>query len=308
MLAFWFGYSANQSGTCLVVAAHELHLRRPPRMFVGFLAASAAAALVAIPLVWSGALGGALVASTDVHVILLIGASAFGLGALINDTCLLGSLARLGDGEIRLLALLPGLALGMIAVDFAMPDYGAAWPSILSEPNFPSLFAVAGFVIAMVLSVGFVSMKRFSTSRPRWSFGASMIGVGVTGGALYALSPAWSFSSLIQHGLPLKMSPTGEVALMAALASITGAIVASFRQGNLRLRWPSAQGIARSLAGGALMGIGIALVPGGNDALILAAMPSLSPGGIAAYLMMTATIVLGLAVHSRLSRGSATKA
>ncbi|MBE0579927.1 YeeE/YedE thiosulfate transporter family protein [Devosia sp.] len=307
-LAFWFGYSANQGGTCLVVAADELRRRRPPRMFVGFLAASAAAGLVALPLVWSGALGGALAASTDIHAVLLVGAAAFGFGALVNDTCLLGSLARLGDGEIRLLALPPGLALGIIAVDHVMPDHGATWPSILSTPSLPSLVAVGCFAIAMALSVGFVSMKRFVLKEPRWSFAVSMIGLGAAGGALYALSPSWTISSLIQHGLPLTMSPMGEVALLAALSSITGALVASYRKGNLRLRLPSAHGILRSLLGGTLMGVGIALVPGGNDALIFSAMPGLSPGGIAAYLVMTATIVLGLVVSAKLFGSNGTKA
>ena len=39
-LAFGFGCSANQGGTCLVLAADELHQRRRPSMLVAFLAAS----------------------------------------------------------------------------------------------------------------------------------------------------------------------------------------------------------------------------------------------------------------------------
>ena len=48
------------------------------------------------------------------------------------------------------------------------------------------------------------------------------------------------------------------------------------------------------------MGIGIALIPGGNDGLILAAVPTLSPGGIVAYLLMTTTIVFGFAARGKL--------
>jgi hypothetical protein len=44
------------------------------------------------------------------------------------------------------------------------------------------------------------------------------------------------------------------------------------------------------------------LFPGGADGLILAAIPALSPGGTAAYLLMTATIVLGLSTRARISR------
>ena len=49
-----------------------------------------------------------------------------------------------------------------------------------------------------------------------------------------------------------------------------------------------------TLVGGGLMGVGVAAIPGGNDGLVLAAVPALSPGGIAAYLTMTATIIFGL--------------
>ena len=76
VLAFGFGYAANQGGTCLVVAAHELHRRQPPKMFVGFLAASAAAGLVAVPIVWTGTLGATLAPSTSINFLLLIGAIA----------------------------------------------------------------------------------------------------------------------------------------------------------------------------------------------------------------------------------------
>ncbi len=73
VLAFGFGYAANQGGTCLVVAAHELHRRQPPKMFVGFLAASTAAGLVAVPIVWTGTLGATLAPSTSINFLLLIG-------------------------------------------------------------------------------------------------------------------------------------------------------------------------------------------------------------------------------------------
>ena len=40
------------------------------------------------------------------------------------------------------------------------------------------------------------------------------------------------------------------------------------------------------------MDVGVALIPGGNNGPILAALPALSPGGTAASLLMTTTIVL----------------
>jgi uncharacterized protein len=159
ILAFWFGYSANRGGTCLVVAAHELQQRRRPRMFVGFVAASAAAGLVAIPLAWSGTLNATLPLSTSVNGLIIIGAIAFGLGALINDTCLLGSLARLGDGEMRLLALPAGLAVGILAADFGRFGPVATWPSVIARPSAPGAATLLALSAVLALAVIFVCRR-----------------------------------------------------------------------------------------------------------------------------------------------------
>jgi hypothetical protein len=42
------------------------------------------------------------------------------------------------------------------------------------------------------------------------------------------------------------------------------------------------------------MGMGVALTPGGNDALVLYGIPSLSPHALPAFLAMVIGIVLGL--------------
>ena len=273
-------------------------------MFVGFVAASAAAGLVAIPLTWSGTLNATLTPSTSVNVFLLIGAIAFGFGAFINDTCLLGSLARLGDGEMRLLAMPVGLAIGILAADLSRPGSVATWTSFIASPSISGVATLLALAVVLGLALAFVLTNNASRKRPGWAFGASMIGLGITGGLLYALSPAWTIADLIQRGLPLRMSPTGEVALVAVIASVAGAVTASFRQGRLRFQRPTATGIVRSICGGAMMGVGIGLIPGGNDALILAAVPTISPGGIIAYLAMTTTIVFGFAARDRLFRKS----
>jgi uncharacterized membrane protein YedE/YeeE len=50
----------------------------------------------------------------------------------------------------------------------------------------------------------------------------------------------------------------------------------------------------RNLLGGLFMGLGVALIPGGNDALVLYAIPSLSPHALPAYLAMAAGIAAAL--------------
>ncbi len=305
VLAFWMGYSVNQSRTCLVAAAHELRRRHRPRLFVGLAAASAAAGLVAVPLAWSGTAGGALAASTDISAAPLVGAISFGVGALINNACLLGSLSRLGNGEIRLIAVPFGLAAGFLLVDGMMVDRSPLWPSVLTAPSMRGAMALAGYLIVAVISLTYISGRTVSRSGKRWPLGVSMLVLGITGGALYAIAPGWTYVDLVQRNLPLAMAATGEIAIPTVAASIAGAVTAALRQGKWRLRRPALVDIVKSFGGGALMGVGVALIPGGNNGLILAAIPALSPGGSAAYLLMTATIVLGLSARARISRKSA---
>jgi hypothetical protein len=129
-----------------------------------------------------------------------------------------------------------------------------------------------------------------------------MLVMGITGGALHVIAPVWTYVDLVQRGLPLTMAATGEIATLTVAASIAGAVAAALRQGKWRLQRPTLADIVKSFVGGALMGVGVALIPGGNNGLILAAIPALSPGGTAAYLLMTATIVLGLSARARISR------
>ncbi|MDY0885889.1 YeeE/YedE thiosulfate transporter family protein [Dongia soli] len=305
VLAFWMGYSANQGSTCLVAASQELQQRRRPGLFVGFLAASAAAGLVAVPLAWSGA-GGALAASVDISATVLVGAVAFGIGALINDACLLGSLSRLGDGEIRLLAMPVGLAVGLLLIDRIMIDRSPLRPSVLTAPSKFGAAVLGGFLIVAVLSQAYISRRTASRSGGRWPLGVAMLVLGLTGGALYAIAPVWNYVHLVQRSLPLTMAATREISILTVAASIAGAVTAALHQGRWRLQRPTLADIGKSFVGGALMGVGVALIPGGNNGLILAAIPALSPGGIVAYLLMTATIVLGLSVIARISRKSTT--
>lgn len=303
VLSFGFGFAANQGGTCLVAAADELAKRHPPRILIGLLSASAAAGLVAVPLAWAAAIDGLTITASSIDSSLLAGAVAFGIGALVNDTCLLGSLARLGNGEVRLLALPFGLAAGMLLIDRAQHDRIAMWPSLLSEPSVQGMVCLLSFLIILTLVSIILAVSEASRPRARWPLALSMLVLGATGGALFALSPSWTLAQLLQHSLLLHDMCTGVVALPAVAASVMGAFAASAGQGNMVLQEPSARDLLRTLFGGFLMGVGISLIPGGNDGLILSAVPALSPGGFAAVLTMTATILIGLIGRRRLTRG-----
>ena len=304
VLAFWMGYSVNQGSTCAVATAHEIlhHLRF--RLFIGLLAASAAAGLTAVPLVWSDIGSARLAATVGVSRTLLIGAALFGIGAVINGACLLGSLGRLGEGELRLALLPAGLAAGLLLVDATGLSEGRQLRnSVLVAPSTIGYAAVAAFAVALAATLALVAGTRPARRQSgRWPLGVSMLVLGVTGGALYATAPAWTYADLVHRSLPLATSLDGGVAVMTVAATIAGAVAAAHRRKRWRPRSGTLSDAARTLAGSVLMGTGAALIPGGNDGLILAAIPALSPGGALAYLVMLATIMAALAIGRSLHR------
>jgi hypothetical protein len=74
--------------------------------------------------------------------------------------------------------------------------------------------------------------------------------------------------------------------IIGPLAVLAGAITASALGGRFVLRAASGAQLGRSLVGGAAMGFATILVPGGNDTLLLSALPSLAAHGAVAYLAM----------------------
>jgi hypothetical protein len=72
--------------------------------------------------------------------------------------------------------------------------------------------------------------------------------------------------------------------------------VSTLQRGGFRFDWTPRRAWLRNIFGGVLMGIGVALAPGGNDALVLYGIPSLSPHALPAFLAMAAGIAAALLV------------
>ena len=89
-------------------------------------------------------------------------------------------------------------------------------------------------------------------------------------------------------------------------ALLAGAAWGGVSAGRFRPLAPRLTALLRCTAGGALMGLGSLLIPGGNDGLLLLGMPLLWPHAWLAFAVMAVTIAswLALAAHMplRLSR------
>ena len=88
-----------------------------------------------------------------------------------------------------------------------------------------------------------------------------------------------------------------DIALFAAL--LLGSALGAACERTFALRRPVLRQMLRPLLGGALMGVGVVLVPGGNDGLIFQAMPDHAAHGGAGYGVMVAAIAACLTLAGR---------
>ena len=88
----------------------------------------------------------------------------------------------------------------------------------------------------------------------------------------------------------------GPIRWLLFLVLIAGMAFSAWQRRSFHLRWRPTRSWIGNLLGGTLMGFGAALVPGGNDVLILHSLPTLSPHALPAYVAMLFGIALTLSL------------
>lgn len=298
------GYALNQGSTCAVLAARQVLEERRPTLLLGFAVAAATAGLVWLPLAWTGITE--LTPDRAAGPGLIAGAALLGAGAVLNRACLLGSISRIGDGRFSYLGLPVGLFFGFIVADMAGAEPSPVRPNMLGHVSEVSALVLVGF--GVLLWLGWAIMRALGDRKEahRWSTRSAMVVLGVAGATLFAAAPGWTLADAVRLA-----APQGPMTLMAAgtlgLGMFTllclGAVVSGLRRRSFVPRRPHPAALLRSVSGGAVMAVGASLVPGGNDTLLLAALPGATIGGAVAYGTMTLVVfalLLGGSVLSRL--------
>lgn len=291
--AFLVGMSISAGSTCAVTAAKQLVFKRHGTMLIGFVLAASAAGLVTYPLSWLSGSTFHVTPGVPVSAALVTGAVLIGIGAVINDACLLGTLARIGQGEVRFLALPVGLALG-----FGLSDQqrvlvaGAPLANPHAMPSLAGGLIVATFGVSLIAAWLYLGRQGNARGAARVFPRAIMVVMGVCGALLFALEPHWTYSDAV-HAAILRGRMDMQIhaqALILALALVAGAVVSAVLSRAFVWQKPSFAHIGRSIAGGAIMAFGGTLIPGGNDSLLLAAIPAATFSGITAYAVMSITV------------------
>jgi hypothetical protein len=229
-----------------------------------------------------------LPADAPLHWGIVGGGVLLGVGALLNGGCYLGSVLYLGSGNLNFLLTLVGIALGARAAEFQATLRSSAVPGLRMAMG---PLWVVGLMLFGTLAIAMLGRSRF---KGRWLAAWA----GVLAGLVYARHPAWSYGSVVEALAHGRRSWIDWRANLSALLLFTGALTGAWLAGRFQWQRPTLARALRCLAGGSVMGFGAALVPGGNDSLLLWAIPGLTVYGALAYGSMLAAIGAGLALRA----------
>ena len=291
IIATVLGFTAHRASLCTVRAVGEILHTRRARILASFAKAALWAVAVSLPLRWLHDLN--MMPTYPLRAVTLLGGFLFGLGAAVNGGCTFSTLGRLAEGDLSYLGAIGGFVAGAAAASRVVgsPD------ALVVSP--PAATAPGVVLVGLVWVWGAWQATRLWRSRSRhgpwitaerYRLSTSAIILGVGGGTMVTLHGSWTYTAALRDVARLRPATALQAGIAAAL--FLGMLLSARLRGASRLRRPGALAGTRRFAGGLLMGAGSALLPGGNAALVLVGIPSLSPHAIPAYGM----ILIGVAI------------
>ncbi len=289
------GFASQRGGTCTVAAIEAIVAER---RFGQFIALFEASLWVAGGLVLLAALGRlpAMPTKYAASLATIAGGALFGMGAFVNRTCAFGSVARLGSGDWAYLATPVGFYLGALLAQNLPPPLPLAQSSAIAGVPTWLVIGVTALLLARLFSHGWrIQRGGRSSLSSAWSphLATTVIGISFLV-ALVTVGP-WTYTTLLSD---LAQGITHGVGMTLALnmALLSGAMIGGWTAGRLKLVLPNSRRLVRCLVGGAIMGVGSRLIPGGNTGLILIGLPLLRPNAWLAFASMCVAITVAIRV------------
>jgi uncharacterized membrane protein YedE/YeeE len=308
LFAAILGFAAHRASVCTVRAVTELTASHTGYMLFSIVKSSIWVLAVTLPFCWFMPAAGAKLSGWRLSEIAILGGFLFGVGAGLNGACAFSTMARIVDGEVRMLLTVGGFALGVFGYVALLNRQWVMQP--VATPALVGRLIEWAMLIAIVLLIwAAYELTRLWRTRPDSSTLAQMIFapqyrlstsamvIGLAGSAIFLIfgSPGYTatLQNLIEGYIGAQSPPATERWVLFA-AVFFGMAFSTGQRGSFRLDWLPRPSWLRNIVGGALMGLGTGLLPGGNDALVLYGIPALSPHALPAFAAMMAGIAAAL--------------
>jgi uncharacterized membrane protein YedE/YeeE len=308
LLGMCLGFAAHRASICTVRTIAEIMSARTGYMLVSVGKSMLWVWAVTIPIFWLMPALGTGVSGWPLTGLTMLGGFAFGLGAAVNGGCAFSTMARLADGEGKMLATVGGFAVGVFC--FVML---VGWQWLPRPAPTPALIGdLIGW--AMVPAFVFLAWAVYESVRlwrtretdtrftdlllaPRYRLSTASLLIGFSGALLFLIFGAFGYTAtfglIIEGAFGTRgWPPTMRWVLLIAV--LIGMLASTVQRGSFRIDWRPRRAWLLNLSGGVLMGFGTALAPGGNDVLLLYGIPTLSPYALPTYTALAAGVATGL--------------
>lgn len=305
VLAGLMGFAIQRGATCTVAAVDELLSQRRARRLIALAEAALWVGLGLLVLRqwgWQVPLPAGHAAGWRT----VLGGVLLGGGAYVNRACVFGAIAKWSNGDWAYVATPIGFFLGCAVFWRVLQSMGAP---VVSEAA-PAL-AWPGMVV-MVLAAMLVLRVAWGASKvcrlhaqadaqtraasawhamgaSVWQPGPATVVIGLSFLGMMLMAGPWAYTEVL-NDWALGMPRQTWTRAFLALALFSGAAFGGWRAGKWARSRLNIRDVGRCLIGGALMGCGSLLIPGGNDGLILVGMPLLWPYAWIAFGTMCLTI------------------
>jgi uncharacterized protein len=309
ILAVVIGFSIERASICMVKAVAEPLTTHRAFMLISFAKIILWIELVTIPLTWlypdvranRHILGFSWAAVT--------GGLVFGIGAAVNRACAISILSRLGEGDLSMLLTIAAMLFGAAIAANMVGLSNSAIQQSLANLDEPSIVAACFLVLASAWAARDVwrlwrawpqgaSLGQVLLASP-YRLSAAAAVLGISNGVLYALHGSWAYTTAIQRQIGLGATESekpGAVQWLLVGSLLAGVAFSAIQRSRFQLAWRPSAAWTQNIIGGALMGFGAFLIPGGNDVLLLQEIPSLSPRAplalVAMIIGIAATIIV----------------
>ncbi len=299
------GYAIQSGATCTVYAVSELIEKRRASRLVALLEAGlwVAATLIIAALLQMTPVRAA---AFELGRLTILGGILLGLGAYVNGACVFGSVARVGSGEIGFLITPLGFFLGVEIFDKLVGIEPMRLPQAASSFAQLPLLLLATFMFLALARAARIIWRAFQRDRPAganklWNPHVATLIIGITFAVMLLGVGPWTYTELLSD---LAKGKSGDIIWRIALftALLAGARLGGLRHGMTAWTMPNRLRIQTCLVGGAMMGFGGAMIPGGNDGLVLVGLPFLLPYALASLATMVTVIALAIWARQRFGR------